>query len=56
MPNEIRFFEKDVNSLSAEKKAGYLDTVNGLNQIAKELGVRVVRYKPEEANLTHLNT
>lgn len=48
---EIRFFEKDVNTLDAAQKKEYLDSVEGLRQIAKDLGVRVVRYRPEEAQL-----
>ncbi len=48
---EIRFFEKDVGTLDAAQKQEYLDSVEGLRQIARDLGVRVVRYKPEEAQL-----
>lgn len=53
---EIRFFEKDVSAMTPQQKAAYLDSVDGLNQIAQELAVRVVRYRPEEAKLTHLDT
>lgn len=53
---EIRFFEKDVSQMkSQEEKEAYLDSVKGMRQMADELGVRVVRYKPEEAKLTHLD-
>lgn len=48
---EIRFFEKDVDTLSSAQKKEYLDSLEGLRQIAKDLGVRVVRYRPEEAQL-----
>lgn len=53
---EIRFFEKDVSKMKTQQeKEAYLDSVEGMRQMADELGVRVVRYEPEEAKLTHLD-
>jgi hypothetical protein len=52
---EIRFFEKDTSTMTAQQKKQYNDSVQGLRQMAKELDVRVVQYKPDEAQLTHLN-
>jgi hypothetical protein len=51
---EIRFFEKDTSQMAPQEKETYLDSLEGMRRMADELGIRVVRYKPEEAGLTHL--
>lgn len=38
--------------MKPQQKAAYLDAVQGMRRMADELGVRVVRYTPEEAGLT----
>ena len=53
---EIRFLEKDISAMTPQQKREYLDLVEGLRQMASELGVRVVQYKPEEAELTRFDT
>ena len=51
---EIRFFEKDTSAMTPQQKQAYLDSVEGVRQLGKELGVRVVQHQPAEANLTRL--
>jgi hypothetical protein len=51
---EIRFFEKDTSTMTSQQKQQYLDSVQGLRQMAGELGVPVVQHQPAQADLTHL--
>jgi hypothetical protein len=53
---EIRFFEKDTNTMTSQQKQAYLDSVEGVRQLGKELGVRVVQQQPADAALTRLPT
>ena len=49
---EICFIDRDTRQMNPQQKAAYLDAVQGMRRMADELGVRVVRYTPEEAGLT----
>lgn len=40
--------------MTPQQKKAYLDSVEGVRQLGKELGVRVVQHQPAEANLTRL--
>jgi hypothetical protein len=53
---EIRFIEKDTSKMTAKEKQEYQDCVDGMRQMGRELDVRVVRYKPDELELTYFDT
>ena len=51
---EIRYFAQNTGTMTPQQKKAYLDSVEGVRQLGKELGVRVVQHQPAEANLTRL--
>jgi hypothetical protein len=51
---EIRYCAQNTNTMMPQQKQAYLDSMQGLRQMADELGVRVVQYQEADKALTHL--
>jgi len=51
---EIRYIAQDTSKMRSAEKDAYLDSVEGLNQMAREMGVRVVEHQPADVERTNL--
>ena len=51
---EIRYIAQDTSKMAPLQKKAYLDSVDGLNRMASELGVRVVEHQPTDVKRTNL--